>query len=172
MSNYAAEQEQDLNLVAIWLRKDPVRWSAGVLAGLFAGLISLIFAMALASVSGVEIWYPVRLAALPFLGNIASALDSSSGIIVGFIVYEAICAALGLFYAHVAATNSFPALLGAGFTFGAFSWIFIFNLFSQSFKDVYAMRIAPGPAFLVMMVFGFSLVSVSFFDRLLRGKSS
>lgn len=31
----------DLNLVEIWLRRDPIRWAAGILAGLFAGVSTL-----------------------------------------------------------------------------------------------------------------------------------
>jgi hypothetical protein len=163
------ETDDDLNIVALWLRKDPVRWVAGALAGAFAGFISLAFAMVLASALGFEFLYPAKLAALPILGNVATAYDSSTGVIVGILFYEALCALLGVFYAHVTATNSFPALLGAGLTFGAFSWIFLFNLYFQSFTAFHWAHIPPGAAFPVLMVFGISLASVAFFDRILRG---
>ncbi|NDD93156.1 hypothetical protein EBZ37_13890, partial [bacterium] len=68
-------------------------------------------------------------------------------------------------------TNSFAPLLGMGLTWGAFSWIFINNLFAPSFLDIRALNISNGAAFFVWMVYGISLTSVAFFDRAVRPRS-
>ena len=172
MQESMQQQEEDLNLVEIWLRRDPIRWIAGILAGLFAGVVMLVFAMLLSKVGGAEFWLPVKIAALPILGAKATETGFNVGsLAVGFIFAEVLCASLGLAYAHfTGAGASMQALLGASFTWGAFSWVFIICLFLQSVYAVQYMEIPRGPAFFVMMVFGLALASVTFFDRMLRGK--
>jgi hypothetical protein len=164
-------EEQDQDIVAIWLRRDPTRWIAGVIAGLFSGVMTLVFAMILSKIGGAEIWLPAKVMALPFLGNTATAYGFNIGpIVLGFVFIEALCAILGLAYAHfTGAGSSVQSLLGMGLTWGAFGWVFIMNLFLQSFRDVQYMEISPGVTFPIMMVFGLALASVSFFDRMLRG---
>jgi hypothetical protein len=163
-------ETEDVNLVETWLKKDTQRWMAGIAAGLFAGLVMLAFAGLMSVVAGMEFWFPIKVSALPFLGNGATEYGMIlPNILVGLIVTEVICAILGLIYAHFTATNALPSLLGAGLVWAAFSWIFIFNLFVQSFRPVLNARLPSGAAFPVMLVFGISLTSVAFFDKMIRG---
>ncbi len=166
------QHEEDTNLVEIWLRKDPARWVAGAMAGIFAGLLAGAFAMAVAKMLGYEMWFPIKLAALPFLGGRATEFGINAGLITGLIVMESLCMVLGMVYAHFTGLNSLPLLLGAGFTWGCFSWIFINNLFTPAFPDISAANLSKAPGFFVCMVFGLSLTSVAFFDRMVRGGNS
>lgn len=161
--------DEDINLIEMWIRLDPKRWIAGALAGFTAGLIMAAVAMVLATAAGLEIWFPIKLAALPILGGDATALGSATpGLFIGFLAHEALCILLGVVYAHFTVRNYMPALLGAGVTWGLFSWIFLSNLFFQSFADVNAAGISRGAALLCNLVFGISLASVAGFDRLFR----
>lgn len=169
------ETEKDIDLVGPWLKLDPTRWMAGALAGLFAGLVALVFGGILAKGAGMEMLFPVKLMALPFLGSSATQVGTSGGaataLAVGLAAFEALCAFLGAVFAHFTYTNASGPLLGMGFTWGAFSWIFLNNLFGQSFDAIRAADISHGAGFGFWMVFGLSLTSVAFFDRLLRGKA-
>jgi hypothetical protein len=165
----ANNEEQDLDIIAMWIRFDPKRWIAGALAGATAGLIMAAVAMAMATAAGLETWFPVKLAAIPFLGGEATTLGTGTpGLIIGFIAHEALCMLLGVVYAHFTVKNYMPALLGAGITWGLFSWIFLSNLFFQSFPEVNAAGISRGAALLCNLVFGISLASVAGFDRMFR----
>jgi hypothetical protein len=161
-------EEQDLDLIAMWIRFDPKRWIAGALAGLTAGLITAAVAMALATAAGLEAWFPVKLAAIPFLGGEATALGTTPGLVIGLIAHEALSMLLGIVFAHFTVKNYMPALLGAGVSWGLFSWIFLSNLFFQSFPEVNAAGISRGAALLCNLVFGISLASVAGFDRMFR----
>ena len=164
------EVGNDYNMVALWLRVDPKRWIAGALAGLFAGIVMLAFSTIIATLYGAEPWFAIKIAALPILGNSATAFGVNSGLFVGFIVHEILAAILGAVYAHFTGTNYLPALLGAGVVVALFSWIFIFNLFIQSFKPINAAHLSPAASLPVFLVFGLSLTSVAFFDRMISGR--
>ena len=168
----ATEATEEVKLVEMWLRKDPVRWVAGAMAGAFAGLVMIAAAMVILRILGMEAWTPIKVAAIPFLGS--SALETglvAKSLLTGFIVHEGLCIVLGIAYAHLTGTNSLGALLGVGLTWGAFSWVFINNLFSPSFRDVMVAQVPQGAAFFYCMIFGISLSSGAFFDRMLRGRS-
>lgn len=163
---------EDMNLVEIWLRKDPARWIAGAMAGFFAGLLAILAGMVISTALGYEIWFPIKYAALPILGGSATEYGIHWGpLLVGFVTAQTVCVFLGFVYAHFTGLNSIPLLLGAGFTWGCFSWIFINNLYTSAFPDISAAQISKAPGFFVCMVFGLSLTSVAFFDRLVRGSS-
>jgi hypothetical protein len=162
-------EEGDVNLVAIWLRKDPVRWVAGAMAGLFAGMAALIFAGILASLNGLEFLFPMKIAALPFLGNSATSTGTHLGaIIIGLLTFELVAAFWGVIYAHFTGTNSMKALLAMGMVWGIFSWIFVSNLFIQSFTDVRALELDHWATIATCLIYGLVLSSVAFFDRALR----
>ena len=159
----------DINLIELWLRKDPTRLMAGAMAGLFAGLLSICVAGLMAKSGGSEFWFPIKVAALPVLGGSATEYGMHmKAIVLGLVIHEFISMVLGMIYSHFVATNAMPALLGGGFVWGIFSWIFIQNLFIQSFTDVFAAHLSSGAAFLPLMIFGLSLSSVAFFDRAIR----
>ena len=159
----------EANLVEIWLRKDPVRWVAGAAAGLIAGLFSLLIYMVICNQVGLEYLYPVKVAAIPFLGGEALTYGWGSSVVVGLIIYLGISTFLGVIYAHFTGTNSFKALLGVGLTWGVFSWIFISNLYVPAFREVFVAEIPAGISFIVNLIYGVALTSVAFFDRILRG---
>ncbi|HTL11859.1 MAG TPA: hypothetical protein VL588_05195 [Bdellovibrionota bacterium] len=155
-------------MVERWTQKDVTRWIAGACAGLFAGAAMLVFSMVLSAAFGGDAWGPAKISAVPFLGGKAMAYGNSTGILVGVIVHEVLAMVLGIIYAHFAFTNSLPALLGVGFTWGAFSWVFLNNLYTNSFREVLVQSLPAGQAFFSCMVFGITLSSVAFFDRMLR----
>lgn len=164
--------EKDTDIVAIWLKKDPKRWFAGAMAGAFAGLMALIFASLLAKLAGKELWFAGKILALPFLGGKATEVGMSGASLlafaIGFVAFELLTAFWGAIYAHFTGTNALGPLLGMGLTWGAFSWIFLNNLFSPSFLDIRALQIPNSAAFFVWMVYGVALTSVSYFDKAVR----
>jgi len=162
--------DMDLNLVELWLRRDPVRWMAGILGGFVAGIVALFVAMIMAKSAGMDFWFPAKLMATPVLGN--SATDSAmnmGNVLVGFLVFEFICVFWGFVYAHFTQTNSRNALLAMGLVWSAFSWIFVFNLFLPSFMSIRAAAITPGAAVPICLAYGLSLSVVGIIDRVLRG---
>jgi len=169
--NPTQDLNEDMDIVGLWLRKDPIRWVSGALAGATSGLIAIVLAMLLTSMSRLEFWFPVKLIGAIALGPSATVVGSNFGaIITGFILFEIMTMVLGAAYAHFARTSFLPALLGMGLVWGAFTWIFIWNLFFQSFKAIFAAQVSSGAAFVVCMVFGMGLTAVAFFDRAIRGK--
>jgi hypothetical protein len=172
MSSHSAtpssSQANDFNLVAAWLKFDMRRWIAGAFAGAFAAIVALLVAMALAARVGFEIWYPVKIAAVPLLGAAAMDIGNMQGLVVGLLVHLIVAIGLGKIYAHFSIFSNFLPLLAAGLVWGAFSWIFISCLFVQAFTEVFALNIHMGAAFVVNMVYGISLSSLTVFDRMLR----
>ncbi len=160
----------DINVVEKWIQVDKTRWAAGLLAGAFAGVVALVFAMIFSKAVGLELTFPAKLMATPILGAAAANYDAGLGaILTGFIFFELIAVFWGIVYAHFTYTNSLPALMGMGLTWAAFSWIFIFNLFMQSWEPIFAAAIPSGAAFAVCLVYGLALTSVAAFDRAIRG---
>lgn len=173
LSNYnPATDDDDRDLVAAWLTWDGTRIMAGALAGLFAGILMMAFAMIFAKIMGYEVLFPVKYAAVPILGGDALRFDNTAAVLVGFIAHEILSAVLGMFYAHFTATNALPALLGYGLVWGIFSWIFISNLFTPAFFDLAAIALPKSVFLPVNLVFGLGLPAVAFFDRSLRGKTA
>lgn len=160
---------EEVNLVALWLDFDRTRWVAGVLAGLFAGIVAIAVAMLLSVVGGGEVWFPVKLMATPILGAGATEYGFKLGaLIVGFLFIEVLCAFWGFVYGHFVKTNSLGALLAMGLTWGIFGWIFIWNLFFHAFNTILYADVSAGAAFPVFIAYGVSLTVVGFFDRALR----
>ena len=160
--------DNDLNMVEVWLRADPSRWIAGIFAGWLAGAVAMGVAGIVASMGGYDFLMPVKLMATPFLGNAATAAGNSAAVAVGFALVEAIAGFWGFVFAHFVFTNAIGSLLAMGLAWGAFTWIFTWNLFLQSFRDLNAAKISAGPAFPVCMAYGLSMVTVAVFDRMFR----
>lgn len=158
----------ELNLVESWVKKDPARWIAGALAGLFAGLAMLAFAVILFALLGYDAWAPVKIAAVPFLGGEAMAYGNTQGLIFGFVVHELFSMFIGFVFGHFVFTNSLPGLLGMGLTWGIFAWIFLNNLYFNSWREYFVVEMPRGAGFFSLLVFGISLTSVAFFDRMVR----
>ncbi|MCC7442529.1 MAG: hypothetical protein IT285_12905 [Bdellovibrionales bacterium] len=157
-------------LVERWTQKDAIRWAAGAAAGLLAGLAMLVFAMVVSAAMGGDAWAPAKIAAVPFLGGEAMAFGNSTGLLAGIVLHELLALVLGVLFAHFAFTNSPPALLGLGLAWGIFSWIFLTNLFFSAWREVLAQELHVGAGFFACLVFGISLSSVAFFDKMLRRK--
>jgi hypothetical protein len=162
----------ETNLLEIWLRRDPIRWVAGALGGLFAGALAMAVAILIAFSLDWDPLFPIKLLGTPLLGASATEIQTTQGAVAGALLIEAICIFWGIVFAHFTGTNSVRALLGMGLAWGAFSWIFIWNLFLQSFKPIFAARIPAGPAFPVCMTYGLALASVAVFDRMLRKEAT
>src|SRR5437588_359873 len=112
----------EMNLVQYWLRKDTTRWKAGVLAGLFAGVIMLAFAAVLGKALGVaDLWFPVKLWASILVGPRAMAFGNHMpAILGGFVFFEILAAFLGFIYGHFVFSNSYSALLPMGVVWAVF----------------------------------------------------
>lgn len=170
-SHSVLKEEGEMDLIALWLIFDLPRTIAGALAGVTAGLIALVFAGVLAKAGGYEFWYSFKIPAAPILGNDALTYGMTPAIVVGTIVHSVICAVLGMVYSHFVKWNKLSALLACGFMWGTFSWVFINNLFVNSFQNIRELAIPKGPAFFVLLVFGFSLSSLKIFDRMICGRT-
>jgi hypothetical protein len=163
------DTDGDINLVEGWLKADPKRWLAGVLAGLFAALIAIAVAGIISVVGGMEFLFPVKLMATWVLGASATELGMHLGAIaVGFGVIGAICGFWGFVYAQFVRTNCLGPLLAMGLVWGIFSWVFEWNLFFHSIKPILTADVSPAPVFFICLAYGISLTSVAFFDRSLR----
>jgi len=162
-------RDMDENIVEVWLRRDPVRWAAGALGGLFAGVVMMGLAMVLSMMSGNELWYPTKIPAIPIVGPEVMQLGIIlPNILAGLAIHELTCMILGILYAQFTGTNTVLALFGAGLTWGLFSWIFVNNLFSPSWTGVLVQEIPAGVSFFLHIAFGIALMSVGFFDSVLR----
>jgi hypothetical protein len=159
----------EYNLVEIWLRKDPVRWVSGALAGLIAGVVAMGVAGFVSTSFGMEFWFPVKLMGSIVLGPYATEFSSTNGVLAGWAVVEILAMFLGAVYAHFTGTNAVGPLLAMGLVWGTFTWIFIWNLFMQSFKSISAVRVPSTATFPVCIAFGLALASVTVFDRMMRG---
>lgn len=155
-------------IVATWLRFDLTRWIAGVLSGLFAGALALIIGGTLASMNGLEFSFPAKLIGTLILGPEATSLNTVEGVLYGVPLFELLCGTFGLIFAHFVSAQKITSLLAMGLVWAAMSWIFIWNLFMQSFRTIYVSQVSSGAAFLVCLVYGLGLSSILFFDPLLR----
>jgi hypothetical protein len=155
----------EFNVVALWTTFRSARLRAGVIAGIFAGIMMQVFGMVYSVATGRDLTTPFRIAALPILGNEAMAYGTTPGIMVGLLVFFALAILLGVTYAHFTGTNHKGNRFGIGLTWGAYSWIFITCLFSPAFRAYYEAEIPRGPMFFAWMVFGVSLMSVAWFDK-------
>ncbi len=161
---------QEIRIVEKWLQRDTVRWIAGALAGLFAGAVAMAFAMYMASSADMESWLPVKLFATICLGAKATEYGmNTTYVMTGLFILGGLFAFWGVIYAHFTYTNDLLSLLGMGLAWGAFTWIFNWNLFLQSFLEIRSAGIPSSAAFAVCMMYGIALASVGFFDRALRG---
>ncbi len=157
--------EGEYNLVQMWVNPRAARIVAGILAGLFAAAVMVIFGMIYCGLKGFDLTAPMRIAALPFLGRSALEFGNSKGIVVGLLAHGALSAFSGAVYAHFTGVNHLKALWGMGVTWAAFSWVFITNLFLPSCQAYREAQIPSGVMFFAWIVFGLSLSSVAMFDR-------
>lgn len=157
--------EGEHNLVELLCNFRAVRLRAGVLAGIFAGIMMLAFGMIYCAVKGIDITAPFKIAALPILGNAAMAYGSMTGIAVGLAAFFAYSIFFGAAYAHVTGGNHRGALLGMGLTWAAFSWVFVTCLFMPAFRSYYEAEIPRGVMFFAWITWGLALMSVMWFDK-------
>ncbi len=154
----------------MWLRKDPIRWLCGGVSGLFAGGIAVLVSMICAHSAGLEMAFPVKLLGTILEGPSATDVNTWNGFIAGALLLAVLCVFLGAIFSHFVGTNSLKALVPMGLVWGIFSWIFIWNLFFQSFPTLFAAQVASGVVFIICISFGLSLTSVAFFDSVFRLK--
>jgi len=169
--------EEDLNVVELWTTPDLPRVIAGVFAGCFAALVMSIFAAVYGKVlGGFEITFPWKYAGTLIVGGEGTEYGNSGmgfiAILSGLVLIEIVGGFLGAVFAHFVKTNHKASLAAMGVVWSLFSWIFIWCLFLQSFNTIRWAGISAGAAFPVTLVFGLALGSVSFFDTMVRGRSS
>lgn len=157
-------REGEYNLVEMWCRPRRERLIAGLLAGGFAGAMMLIFGMIYCAATGNDLLAPLKISALPILGNAAMAYGSVSGVVVGLLSFFTVMSLLGMAYGHLTGVNSRSGLFGVGITWGAFGWVFITCLMMPSFHSYLEAEIPRGVMFFAWMVYGLSLMSVKWFD--------
>jgi hypothetical protein len=166
----AEDLANDVNVVALWTSVDKVRWAAGVVSGWIAGAIAMGVAGIVASSHGFEFLFPVKLLGTCLLGSSATAYGNTSGLIAGLVVTGFISGLWGFVYSHFVRSGSMYTILGMGFTWGAFLWIFNWNLLLHSVKAVSAAEIPSSAAFLTCMVYGFSMGVLAIVDPMFRGR--
>lgn len=157
--------EGEYNLVALWHNVRAKRITAGVLAGMVAGTMMLVFGFIYCALKGMDITAPMKIGALPFLGEDALLIGSAKAILVGLLAHYSLSGFLGAAFAHFTGVNHKQALFGMGLTWGIFGWIFITCLMMPSFRPYHAAQIPQGVMFFAWLVFGVSLMSVAVFDR-------
>ena len=161
----------ELNLTETWLRKDPVRWTAGAISGFVAGLVAILVSMAVSRSTGGDPWIMVKLFASIFVGPEALRFTAGAGVLaVGLIAYQLLSVLLGVAFSHFVFTNRPLPVLAMGFTWGFFQWVFWANLYLQSIRAFVAADISSGPRLLICMSFGLSLIVLVWVDPMLRGK--
>jgi hypothetical protein len=166
--NTHAEVENDYNIVALWTSVDVTRWIAGVIAGVIAGCIAATVAGMIATSQGYEFLFPVKLLGTALLGREATAYGNVAGLLAGIIVWGVFTVGWGFVFGHFVRTNHFFSLLGMGFTWGVFSWVFTWNLYLHSVKAISASNIPPGPAFAVCLAYGFGMMTIGLVDKAIR----
>ena len=157
--------EGEYNLVQMWTDIRAARLKAGAMAGIFAGVMSIIFGSIFCVIKDLDPTIPMRIMGLPYIGNVAMTYGGSYGIVVGLISLFSIAIFLGVAYAHFTGVNNKKALFGMGLTWGVYGWIFITCLFMPANRNYYAAEIPRGVMFFAWLVYGISLMSVAWFDK-------
>ncbi len=157
--------EGEFNLVEMWNTFRAERIRAGFFAGIFASVMMLIFGMIYCAATGRDILAPMKIAALPFMGGAAMTYGMGPGLALGTVVFFILMIFLAIVYAHFTGVNDRKGLLGMGVTWGAFGWVFITNLMAPSFRGYLTADIPRGVMFFAWMVYGVSLCSVAWFDK-------
>jgi hypothetical protein len=154
----------EYNVVELWTKFRGARIRAGIMAGIFAGVMMQLFGVAYCAVKGMDLAMPFKIAALPIIGRDALAFGSVPGLVVGLIMFYVLMSFLGAVYAHFTGNNHTGVRFGIGITWGAWGWVFITCLFSPSFQAYNEADIPRGVMFFAWMVYGISLMSVKWFD--------
>lgn len=157
----------EYNFLDTWMTFNGRRWLAGAMAGIFAGLTMVIFGAIICASKGVDVTFPAKVGALPWLGADCLEFGSMKAIVIGLLSHLSLSAFLGATYAHFTGVNHPKALFGMGITWGIFAWIFIHNLMARSIPAYRTADLPSGIMFFAWLVFGVSLMSVAVFDRLL-----
>lgn len=176
MSQYTASvqssEDNDIDMIAIWLRKDPTRWIAGVITGIFAGVVGLIVSGIFAAAGGVrEFMFPFKVAALPFVGPTATAFDAGAGVILaGLLFTSLLCGFWGFVFSHFVWSKRAGTLLVMGLVWGSFSWIFWGNLYLQSIPSFHQAHISSAMMLPMCFGYGLALSALAVIDPMIRGK--
>lgn len=165
------EDGNDYNVVADWVSFDGARLAAGIVSGAIAGAFAMVVAGICATSHGLQFSYPLKVFGTIFLGYGATDYNSSAGIFAGAVIVGFITMFWGAIYGHFVRTNKFAGLMGMGFTWGCFSWVFLWNLTLHSFKTIGWTRVGPGVALLTCMAYGFGMAVIAIVDPICRSMS-
>jgi hypothetical protein len=168
MNTATNHEEIDYNIVALWTSLDITRWIAGGIAGAIAATLAMIVAGFIATTQGYEFIFPVKLLGTALLGREATAYGYMPGILAGIVVLCVFCVGWGIVFGHFVRTNKLGYLFGMGLAWGAFSWVFTWNLYLHSVKAIVASNVPPGPAFATCFTYGLGMMSIAIVDKAIR----
>ncbi len=154
----------EYSLVATWLRKDPGCLLESALAGSFSAISSAMVASLIAQQAGYPPAFPLKLLGTIIAGPQNTDYDTGC-MALGIYLWLGLCIFSTTVFAHFVATRRFQSLFLMGLVWGTFSWIFLWNLFMQSFPAIYNAHIPSASVFCIWMVFGMSLTSLALFAR-------
>jgi hypothetical protein len=156
---------EDAPIVEHWLKFHPQRFFLGGLSGILAAWGALIVGGLLCLFSEMDPFTPATVLGTILLGSKSMTIGSTTGLVAGLLVAALIGGFWGLVYAQMTYTNRFFPLLLVGLTWGIYSWIFTWNLFLQSFLDVYSAELPTSAALLVCLAYGFFLTMLGPLDE-------
>lgn len=142
----------------IWTRVYTGWLKTGLLSGLGAGLVALVFGAFLANLIHREATYPAKLIGAVWVGAEALQLGSfNSGALAGLVIHFTLSAFFGLVFAQFISERSrkgslvFLSLLG-----GVAVWLFWSMMFLPSFNPTMASLLPKTISLLLHFVFGLS----------------
>jgi hypothetical protein len=155
--------ENDVNLVAHWLKFQPIQWVFGGISGLIASGSAMALAMWFCTQADLEQWFAPKLFATILLGYSATQINTGLETArLGFMLFAAVGIFWGMVYAHFVYSRSFFPHMMMGLVWAFLSWVFSWNLFAQSFWTIQAADIPSGIGLFVCIMYGVTLGKCSY----------
>jgi hypothetical protein len=162
-------EHEDSDIVAHWLTINFKRLLGGLLAGLTASATALHLASHLSKHAGLDPHFLAKLYATILYGY--TALDYTTPLYIvhqGYMILAGIGTFWALVFSHFVLTSKFFEQLAMGLVWAFLSWVFTWNLFSQSFSTIHSVELpAIGPV-LVCLTYGLTLSILSLFDKIFK----
>jgi hypothetical protein len=160
---------EDSDLVAHWIEFHPKRYFLGIISGLIASGAALIVANQMSLADKDDFHYTAKLFATIFYGFSATEYSVSDHIVFsGYALLTGIGIFWSVVFSHFVISTRFQDQILVGFCWAFLSWVFTWNLFSQSFYTIQTAGVPSSAALAVCMTYGLSLSSLSVLDWLLK----